>query len=109
MDNYYLGKKLQRELQEAMRVKELNVELIEHLGSMGIWILKYCERNNIKPPDTDRLLELIQRSREIVQRMYEPYSHLPSPTQNQQHFKHEDDSTEPILLFADLKSHIYCK
>lgn len=75
-------------IEEIEGLKELNVQLIEHVGSIGMWILKYCERNRIRPPDADRLLDLIQRSREIVQKMYEP------PTDSQQRNKTTDDSTE---------------
>lgn len=98
IDNDYITKKLKCELQEATRIKELNIELIEHLGSVGMWILRYCEWNNINPPDKNRLLELIQRSREIVQKIYEPYSFIPSPTESQQRNKTTDKSTEPSIF-----------
>jgi hypothetical protein len=109
MDNYHLKIQLIGEIQEAVRVKELNVELMEHLAFTANWILRYCENNNVKPPDLDKLLKLIDRSRQLIQRMYEHYSlSSPSPpTQNQHDFKHEDDSTEPNILLKYIYKIIY--
>ena len=99
MDNYHLKRQLIGEIHEAVRVKELNVELMEHLAFTANWILRYCEKNHITPPDLDRLHELIDRSRELVQKMYEPYS---SP-KNKHPFKTPKDSTEPIII---IKSYV---
>jgi hypothetical protein len=96
MDNYYLKRQLIGEVQEAIRVKELNVELMEHLSFTANWILRYCEKNDVRPPDLDKLLELIQKSRNVIQNMYEPYS---LPHKNQHDFKHAGDSTEPNYIF----------
>jgi hypothetical protein len=96
MDNYNLKRQLMGEIQEAIRVKELNVQLMEHLTFIADWILRYCERNNIKPPDIHKLSELITRAGNLVQQIYEPYSHL--PTESQQRFKTPDGSTEQQML-----------
>jgi hypothetical protein len=65
---------LEKQIQEAIRVKELNVELMEHLAFTGHWILSFCQKNNIHPPNTDKLLELIGRSRVLIEKMdaYDP-------------------------------------
>ena len=78
MDSYYLEKQLMGEVQEAIRVKELNVELLEHLSYTAHWILDYCERNNTKLPDLDKLVLLIDRSRRLINTMYGPYSRTPT-------------------------------
>jgi hypothetical protein len=70
MGDYYLKK----QIQEAIRVKELNVELMEHLTFTADWLLRYCEKNNVRPPDIDKLLILIDRSKNLVQEICEPYS-----------------------------------
>jgi hypothetical protein len=75
MDSSYLKKQLIGEVQEAIRVKELNIELLEHLSYTTRWILMHCEKNNIKPPDLDKLVSLIHRSRQLIDTMYEPYSY----------------------------------
>lgn len=92
MDSWNLKRQLIGEIQEAIRVKELNVQLMEHLTFTADWILRYCERNNIKPPDLNRLYELIASAGDLVQKIYEPYSQL--PTESQQRNKTTDDSTE---------------
>ena len=74
MDSEFLKKQLIGEIEEVVRVKQLNVDLLEHLTYTARWILIYCEKNNIKPPDMNKLLELISKSRELVQRMTESYS-----------------------------------
>jgi hypothetical protein len=44
-------------LKEIERIKDLNIELMEHLAFTGHWILTFCRKNNINPPNTNRLLE----------------------------------------------------
>ena len=56
-------------LKEIERVKNLNIELMEHLAFTGHWILTFCQKNNIHPPYNDKLLELAGRSRELVQKI----------------------------------------
>jgi hypothetical protein len=99
MDNYNLKRQLMGEIQEAIRVKELNVQLMEQLTFIADWILRYCERNNIKPPDIHKLSELITRAGNLIQQIYEPYSHL--PTESQQRFKTPDDSTEQDFFIME--------
>jgi hypothetical protein len=74
MGDYYLNKQLILDIQEVIRVKQLNVELMEHLTFTADWLLRYCERNNIKPPDINILLELVDKSKNLVQKICEPYS-----------------------------------
>ena len=73
MDSLYLKKQLIGEIEEAMRVKDLNVQLMEQLAYMGHWLLNYCDEHKITPPNVQRLLELIQVSKTIVNDIYEPY------------------------------------
>jgi hypothetical protein len=100
MDSYHIKKQLLGEVHEAIRVKELNVELMEHLTFTSDWLLRYCERMNLKPPNIDKLQELISRAGDLVQKIYEPYSHL--PTELQQRFKTPDDSTEHKILLKQI-------
>jgi len=73
MDNEYLKKQLLDEIKEAHRVKELNVQLMEQLTYTSHWVLNYCNNHKITPPNTDRLLDLIQACKRIVKDIYEPY------------------------------------
>ena len=56
MDDYYLKNQLIGEIQETIRIKELNVELMETLTGNAIWILKYCEKNKLNHLNLKRLL-----------------------------------------------------
>jgi hypothetical protein len=93
MDDYYLKNQLLGEIQETIRIKELNVELMETLTDNAIWILKYCERNNIRPPNLKRLLETVSKSRVLTEKMFQSFS---------PNFKHPngtpEDSTEPKVF-----------
>ena len=54
---------------ELHEIKELCMELMEHLAFMAHWILNYCEKNDIRPPDLDRLSKDIGYARQLVERM----------------------------------------
>jgi hypothetical protein len=62
VNSHFMDKKIER-------VQNLNIELIEHLAFTGHWILTFCQKNNIHPPNTAKLLELIGRSRALIERM----------------------------------------
>lgn len=65
-DSYFLKKQLIAETNETRRIKQLNLELMENLSHMSHWILKYCTDHGIEPPNLDKLLDLIRRSREFI-------------------------------------------
>lgn len=54
-------------MDKLKEIKNLNIELMEHLAFTGHWILTFCQNNNIHPPNADKLLELIGRSRILVE------------------------------------------
>ncbi len=54
---------------EKETIKNLNIELMEHLAFTGHWILTFCQSNDIHPPNKNELLELIGRSRMLVEKM----------------------------------------
>lgn len=97
------------EIQECMRVKELNIELMEHLSFTARWILRYCEGNDICPPDIDKLMELIAKSRQTIQKMDVPYS--PTDTQHQRSDQQrketpdKDNNTIIVIVFSWV--HVY--
>jgi hypothetical protein len=95
---------LDSEIREVVKVKDLNIELMEHLTFTADWLLRYCERNNVWPPNTDRLLELMHRAKGLIQKICQPYI----PTESQQRFKTPDDSTEPKIVIK-LISYKYLK
>jgi hypothetical protein len=75
------------ELQEALAFKELNMELMEHLAFTADWLLRHCEKNNIKPPNLEKLMQCIQYGRSLIEKMARPY---PSDEYLQQDKKDRD-------------------
>jgi hypothetical protein len=98
MDSLYLKKQLIGELGEAMRVKDLNVQLMEQLAYMGHWLLNYCDEHKITPPNVERLLELIQSSRKITNDIYEPYRRSDESLQSNRDDGSDDKVTESFIV-----------
>lgn len=57
------------EYNHAKKLKKLNEELLEHLNSMIRWLLHYCEKNDLRPPNLDILENAIERSQDYIQKM----------------------------------------
>jgi hypothetical protein len=55
MDNYFLKKQLLGEIQEAIRFKDLNIEFLELNSFIARWLLAYCTKNHVRPPNIDKL------------------------------------------------------
>ena len=87
MDSEFLKRQLLDEIKEALIVKELNLQLMEQLAYTGHWILNYCNNNGVCPPNTKRLMELIQSSKIIIKDICEPYRRSDESL-------HDDDNDE---------------
>jgi len=70
MSDYYLKMQTLHELREAMKIKEINEELLETLQSSLIWLVRYGKANGIELKDRDRILSLLQRSYQLIQQIY---------------------------------------
>ncbi len=70
MHNEYLKLQLLHELREAVQVKNINVELLETLQSSLVWLVRYCETNNIELKDRDRILSLLEKSHHLIKEIY---------------------------------------
>ena len=97
-NNYYLKKQLIQEIEEAIRIKELNMEFMEQNTFLSRWLLNYCAKNNIEAPNLDRLQELVQKGIQLVQKMYKPYRF--SSPKNKHPDKTPKDSTEPFFSIS---------
>ena len=51
-----------RELQDAVRIRRINIELFEYLCASIRWMLRYARKNNIPLPDIDRFDEILDRA-----------------------------------------------
>jgi hypothetical protein len=58
-----------RELQEAIKVKRVNDELLEYLGASLRWILHYAKKYNIPLPEQDKISEILQRTMSIADKL----------------------------------------
>jgi hypothetical protein len=53
------------ELQDAIRIRRINTELLEHLCSSIRWLLRYATKNGIHLPDVDKLEEILNKAEDI--------------------------------------------
>lgn len=54
-----------QELQEAVRIRRINMELLQSLESSLRWLLRYCQIHDIEIPEKDKILSLIDKAIEI--------------------------------------------
>jgi hypothetical protein len=96
---YY--KKLEDEVTE---LHMLIFELMFSFKSQLLWFFHCCNTNHIKTQSLDYVSSLINRSDKIRHRLERQLisSNESSPSRNQQHYKHEDDSTEPNCCIFQL-------
>jgi hypothetical protein len=54
-----------RELQDAVRIRRINIELFEYLCASIRWTLRYAKNNRINLPDIDKFDEILERAANI--------------------------------------------
>jgi hypothetical protein len=76
-DCYHIKMAAFHELQEALKIKRVNDELLEHLLSSVLWLVNYAKKNNITLPEKDKITEILDKAIAIADK-------LPSaiPTEN---------------------------
>ena len=81
-----------QELQEALKIKRINDQLLEFLASSLRWIIHYAKKNNMDIPDREKIIALIDRAMEVEDKLptSSPKNKHPSTTPK--------DSTEPKIL-----------
>jgi len=72
MNSHQLELLLASELKETLRVKKLNLELMEALEFTVLFMLSEADKNNSKPPNWKRLHGLLIRVRKIYSELYPP-------------------------------------
>ena len=63
-------------LNTSDRIIRINEDLMIHLDSTIRWILHYCEKNNINPPNLDILNKSIQKTHEYLNPSYQPQGNI---------------------------------
>jgi hypothetical protein len=53
------------ELQDAVRIRRINIELFDYLCASIRWMLRYATKNNIKLPDIEKFDEILDRAADI--------------------------------------------
>lgn len=56
------------DIEEVEKFKELNSELIGNLSFTANWILDYCKKNNLQPPNIEKILNTVKKCRELFVR-----------------------------------------
>jgi hypothetical protein len=81
-----------QELKEALEIKKTNDELLEYLSSSLRFILRYGQKYNIPIPESDKILDMINKLISIENKN--------SPPKTKHPFSTPDDDTEPkIVMF----------
>jgi hypothetical protein len=60
-DCYHIKMAAFHELQEALKIKRVNDELLEHLLSSVLWLVNYAKKNNITLPEKDKITEILDK------------------------------------------------
>jgi len=89
----YMKLALWQELQNALKIKRINDELLLYLSSSLRWLIHYSEKNRLYLPDKDKIIEMLNRIMEIADRLPPTL-----PTESQQRNKTTGDPTEPNLV-----------
>jgi hypothetical protein len=58
-----------QKLQEVLRIKKINEELLEYLGSSLCYILHYSKKNRIPLPDLDKIEQIVDRAMGISDKL----------------------------------------
>jgi hypothetical protein len=57
-----------QELQDAIKIRRINIELLEYLCSSIRWLVRYATKNAIRLPDIDKIEQILDRAVEIDER-----------------------------------------
>ncbi len=89
------------ELRNALTIKDLNEELLEHLQLSIMYILKYCDENKVPLPDMDRIEKMLDRADNLIYQLRNE-GRIPVTTNNTRfstpkHDTPEDDRTNIFI------------
>jgi hypothetical protein len=93
-----------QELKEALETKRMNDENLDYLASSLRFILRYGQKYNIPIPESDKILDLINKLIAIENRN--------SPPKTKHPFSTPDDETEPKICmntFTNKRNSIHMK
>jgi adenylate cyclase len=68
-NNYHIKMAAFHELQEALKIKRVYDELLEHLVSSIRWLVHYAKKNNITLPEKDKIVNMLDKATEIADKL----------------------------------------
>jgi len=72
------------ELKEALKIKAINVTLLEHLQSSVLYILDYSDKHEVPLPDLERIQDCIAHANRLIELLQNNGRELPtSPNRNE--------------------------
>jgi hypothetical protein len=103
VSSFYTQMAALEQLRYAVKVRQVNDELLEHLASTLWWLLHYATKNNIDLPDKDKISLTLERAMEIARK--QPRSranntHFSTPKNDTQ----QDDKTCDFIVHTDITS-----
>lgn len=66
---YHIKWAAMEELREALKLKEINEELLDQLGASLRWLMHYSSKYNIPLPEKDKMSDFIDRTMAIADKM----------------------------------------
>jgi hypothetical protein len=79
-----------QELEKIVTLREKNELLMDTLVNLLTRTTYFCHQNGIPIENEMAIRTMLSETRKLLH-------DIQIPTRNQQHFKHQDDSTEPIF------------
>ena len=76
------------ELKEALKIKQVNDELLEYLSSSLSWLIHYSNKYQISLPEKEKISLILERILDINKGL---------PSKSKHPFSTPDDETEPII------------
>lgn len=60
------------EYKDAVRIKNMNQELLQHLGDSIFYLIKHSEKYNLPLPKKDELIRMVDRANYLIGQITEP-------------------------------------
>jgi len=69
MDDYHFNLQKLNQEKTLIRGIRINTDLMGHLESTVRWVLHYCQKNNVEPPNLEQLESSIERAQNYLSQL----------------------------------------
>jgi hypothetical protein len=104
ISSFYTQMAALQQLRYAVKVRQVNDELLEHLASTLRWLLHYAAKNNIDLPDKDKISLALERAMEIARK--QPRSRAKTHFSTPKNDTPEDDRTIIIIIIIIILQYV---